>query len=52
MSVARDYVEAIYKEVYKTELDRAEKLDSQINLPTTFPTKLNTRPHSSDVVNG
>ena len=38
MSESRDYLETLFKETYKAELDRSEKLDSQINLPTIIVT--------------
>src|SRR5208282_5330962 len=38
MSEASDYLETLFKESYKAELDRSEKLDSQINLPTIIVT--------------
>ena len=38
MPASRDYLESVYKEAYKAELDRSEKLDGQINLPTGIVT--------------
>lgn len=38
MSPADDYLETFCKETYKAELDRSEKLDTQINVPTALAT--------------
>ncbi len=38
MSQVGDYLESVYKEMYKAELDRSEKLDAQIGLPTVIVT--------------
>jgi hypothetical protein len=40
MAEDSDYLEALYKEVYKSEQDRSDKLDSQIAVPTAIVTVL------------
>lgn len=40
MASTEDYLEALYKDLYKSELDRSDKLDAQINLPTAIVTGL------------
>jgi hypothetical protein len=40
MAEDSDYLESLYKEVYKAEQDRSDKLDSQINVPTAIVTVL------------
>ena len=38
--MVRDYLESILKDFYKTESDRADKLDGAVNLPTAILTVL------------
>jgi hypothetical protein len=40
LSSTDDYRESLYKELYKSELERSDKLDAQINLPTAIITGL------------
>ena len=40
MAATDDYLEALYKGLYESELERSDKLDAQINLPTAVVTGL------------
>lgn len=36
MGVTEGYLEGLYKELYKSELERSDKLDAQVNLPYSY----------------
>jgi hypothetical protein len=40
MAATDDYLESLYKELYKSELERSDKLDVQVNLPAAIVTGL------------
>jgi hypothetical protein len=40
MAATDDYLESLYKELYKSELERSDKLDAQVNLPAAIVTGL------------
>jgi hypothetical protein len=40
MGMTDDYLESLYRTLYESELERSDKLDAQVNLPTAVVTGL------------